>query len=318
MMKKIKIKNTDLEFHPLSLGTVNAGLDWDKEEAYAIYDNYLENGGTLIDTASVYSNWIPGEKSRSERVLGDWLKQRGKRNDFILSSKGGHPHLDTPHLIRMSKSEMEKDLHASLDQLGVDQIDIYFYHRDDTNHSVEYLIETMEEFKRQGKVREYACSNWTTARMKEADEYCKLKGYRGFVANQVLFNIATKDMKPFPDPTMVTCDEEMLEYHRHSDNLLMPYMSICSGFFHKLKSQGHESMKDSPYYTKENLELAEKVYDLCERKDYTITQALLGYFMVLDVSSAPLISVRNLQRLDELNQARKIQYDPKDYEFVIQ
>jgi aryl-alcohol dehydrogenase-like predicted oxidoreductase len=315
-LRKIRINNTDFEFDALSLGTVNAGLDWDNEDAYAIYESYLENGGTLIDTARAYSNWVPGEKSRSERVMSDWLRKRGKRNDFILSSKGGHPYPDTPDVMRISRSEMEEDIHASLEHLGVDQIDIYFYHRDDTTYSVEYLIETMEEFKRQGKIREYACSNWATARMKEADEYCKLKGYRGFVANQALFNLATKDMKPFADPTMIVCDEEMLEYHRNSDNILMPYMSICSGFFHKLKDEGHEVVKDSPYYTKENLKLAEKIYDLCERKDYTITQALLGYFMVLDVGTIPLISVDNLEQLDELNKVRNIEYDPKDYEFL--
>ena len=102
----------------------------------------------------------------------------------------------------------------------------------------------MEEFRRNGKIRYYGCSNWTTARMKEADAYCKSKGYRGFVANQDMYNIGVKYMNPFSDPTMVVCDEEMLQYHRESDNLLMPYMGVCSGFFHKLRAKGSEAVQD--------------------------------------------------------------------------
>lgn len=315
-MKNIKIKNTDLELSGVGFGTVNAGLAWDHEDAFRMFENYLAGGGNVIDTAHVYSDWVPGEIARSERVVGDWIRSRQHHDDFVLMTKGGHPRSETMNISRLSKEEMQSDLDASLKQLGVDCVDIYFYHRDDVDRSVDELIETMEDFRRAGKIRYYACSNWSTDRMKAADVYCKEHGYRGFVANQDMFNIGVRHMKPFPDPTMVVCDEQMLEYHRHSDNLLMPYMGVCSGFFHKLRAKGPEAVKDQCYYTARNLNIAEELYKLCNKKGYTITQALLGFFAVQDFDVFPLVGASSQEQLAELNQVLLTEFDPRDYSFL--
>ena len=84
--------------------------------------------------------------------------------------------MDTMNISRMSKEDMEYDLNLSLKALRIDYIDIYFYHRDDLSQPVSDLIEVMEYFVKQGKIRYYGCSNWTTERMIEADNYCKEKG----------------------------------------------------------------------------------------------------------------------------------------------
>lgn len=315
-MKEIRIAGTDLALSPIGLGTVNAGIAWDHEDAFRIFDSYLAAGGNLIDTAHVYSDWIPGETARSERVVGDWIRNRGKREDFILMTKGGHPRSETMQISRLSREEMTEDLDGSLKKLGVDWIDIYFYHRDDINRPVEELIETMEDFRRAGKIRYYGCSNWTTERMREADAYCQEKGYRGFAANQAMYNIGVAQMNPFPDPTMVVCDEEMLDYHRNSDNLLMPYMGVCSGFFHKLKAKGLEAVKDSCYNTDGNLRLAEGIYRLCEVRGITITQALLGFFSVMDIPALPLAGASSLKQLAELNETLSTEFCAEEYKFL--
>lgn len=174
-MKKITLMNTDLELSPMGMGCVNAGIKWDGEDAYRIFDAFLDMGGNVYDTARVYSDWIPSEIGRSERVLGQWLRQSGKRHDVILLTKGGHPDMTsaTPdmHASRISAENMRTDLELSLRALGTDYIDIYFYHRDNEDVPVSELIDIMEDFRKQGKIRYYACSNWTTARMKEADAY---------------------------------------------------------------------------------------------------------------------------------------------------
>lgn len=316
-MKRINIVNTDLELSAIGLGTVNAGLSWDHEDAFKIFDDFLEAGGNLIDTAHVYSDWVPGEIARSERVVGDWIRYRKRRGDIVLMTKGGHPRGDSMHISRLSKKEMSEDLESSLKQLGVCCIDIYFYHRDDKDRSVEELIETMEDFKKAGKIRYYGCSNWTTERMKEADQYSRKKGYRGFVANQAMFNMGVRHMKPYPDPTMVVCDEGMLNYHKTSENILMPYMGICSGFFHLLKSNGKEAVKDSCFYTDDNLKAAKELFELCERNRYTITQALLGFFSVQDFSALPLAGVDNCGQLAELNKTLCTEFNKEDYHKIL-
>lgn len=311
-MKYIQIKDTDLKISALILGTVNAGLNWDGKEGYEIFDRFIVAGGNTIDIARIYSDWVKPEINRAERFVGEWLKNtKYKREDIILITKGGHPELDTMTTSRMSKKEMTEDLNASLQKLGVEYIDIYFYHRDDLNQPVSDLIELMESFIKEGKIRYYACSNWTIERIQQADEYCKFKGYRGFIANQALYNMASDTMKPFPDLTMVAVAQTMLKYHAHSTNLLMPYMVLCSGFFHELKNGG--DVTDSPYYTSENLELSIKIDNLCEKYNASISQILLGFCLNQKINIVPLFSANNMKQLEDILQVMNIQFDHKDF-----
>ena len=173
MEHRIQIPDTDLSLCPIGLGTLSAGLKWDGKEADAIFDAYLELGGNVVDTARIYQDWVPGEVGRSERVVGDWIKRSGKRDQIVLMTKGGHPKYTGPqddlHLSRMTDADMRRDIELSLKALRTDRIDVYFYHRDNLAQSVAEEIETMERFVREGKIRYYACSNWSADRMREAD-----------------------------------------------------------------------------------------------------------------------------------------------------
>ena len=180
MEKYLEIKNTELKVCRVGMGTVNAGLAWDTPDSYKFFDEYIAKGGNLIDCARVYSDWVEPEIGRAERVVGDWIRHRGHHDDIVIVTKGGHPQMDTMEVSRLSKEEMESDLSLSLEALSVDTIDIYCYHRDDTNRTVAELIETMESFVKEGKIKYYACSNWTTQRMKEADKYCAKNGIQRF------------------------------------------------------------------------------------------------------------------------------------------
>lgn len=318
MNKKIVIPNTDIEIFPFGLGTVDAGLLWDGEDADKIFDAFLANGGTLIDSAHVYSDWVKPEKARSERVIGDWLERSKKRNEIVLVTKGGHPDMtgenpDT-HISRMTKVDMVEDLESSLKQLRTDHIDIYFYHRDDLKQPVEELIEVMEGFRKEGKIRYYGCSNWTTPRMKAADEYCRAKGYRGFIANQSLLNLGYKYMNPLPDDTLVYVDKEMQQYHtENAKNLLMPYMGVCSGFFHIYAAKGEDAVKSSPYYTEGNMKVARRVMELCAHYNATVSQVVLGFFGQQEFNCAPLYGPQNVEQLEEAMRAFEIPFCKDDY-----
>ena len=317
--KMVSIPDTDLEFLPFGLGTADAGLLWDGAEADRIFDAFLDNGGSLIDTAHVYSDWVPPEIARAERVVGDWLERSGKRDQVVLITKGGHPdmaceHPDT-HKSRMTKADMVSDLDSSLKQLRTDHIDIYFYHRDDETQTVEQLVDVMEEFHQQGKVRYYACSNWSTERMRAADEYAKSKGYRGFVANQALLNLGYKYMNPLADDTMVYADAEMQAYHdENRGNLLMPFMGVCSGFFHRYVAEGEEAVKDSPYYTEGNLRVAKRVVELMERYGATVSQVVLGFFGQQKFPCAPLYGPRDIEALEDAMKAFDVPFTAEDYD----
>lgn len=320
-MKKFSIPDTQLSLSMVGLGTVGAGLDWDHDDANRVFDAYVDNGGNLIDSARVYSDWVRPEIGRSERVIGDWLQKSKKRNEVIIITKGGHPDmLADPvdlHKNRLAREQMEYDINLSLKTLRTDFIDIYFYHRDEMSMPVSELIETMEKFKSEGKIRYYGCSNWTTARMKEADEYCKQHNYRGFVANQALLNIGMKHMNPLEDDTLVYFDDDMYEYHKaNKGNLAIPYMSVCSGFFHLYLSSGPDKVKNNPYNTEKNRQIAEHLKVLMKKYNASITQVLLGYFTALDFDCLPLYGPLNQEQIIDALRTADINYTKDDYKFL--
>ena len=218
------------------------------------------------------------------------------------------------HISRMTKEDMAQDLEASLKQLRTDYIDIYFYHRDDVSQPVELLVDVMQGFVKEGKIRQYGCSNWSAGRMKEADAYAKSKGYRGFAANQALLNAGSKYMRPLADDTMAAADEEMQQYHKETpSNLLMPYMGVCSGFFHIYTEKGKEAVKDSPYYTEKNLVMAERIQKLMEKYACTISQAVLGFFTQKEFACVPLYGPQNAEQLKDAMKTLEIKFEKEDY-----
>lgn len=313
-MKLVNIKDTDLKISSLIFGTVNAGLSWDGPKGFRMLDQFIDAGGNCVDTASVYSNWAGSELNRAERFIGDWLYHRGRREQVILITKGGHPNLNTMNISRMSKQEMEKDLNNSLSKMRTDYIDIYFYHRDDLLIPVSELIEQMESFVKDGKIRYYACSNWTTSRMQEAQKYAELHGYRGFVASQNLYNIASSYMKSLADSTMVTVNNAMLRFYKNSNIVLMPYMALCNGFFSKLKQ--NIDLSQSPYYTPQILELSKKIDTLCKKYNATISQILLGYCLSSDIPMCPLFSISDEKQLNDILNSVNIAFDARDFDNI--
>lgn len=136
--------------------------------------------------------------------------------------------------------------------------------------------------------------------MREADAYAASKGYRGFVANEALFNIASASMKPLEDDTLKIMDQEMQQYHiENPQNLAMPYMSVASGFFHKLYAGGADTVRNSEYYTPENLKIAEGLHGLMEEYQISLTQAVLGYLTCRDFTCLPLYGPRNIEDLKD-------------------
>ena len=320
MNQRIMIPDTDLSLCPVGLGTAAAGAQWSGKEADAIFDTYIDMGGNLIDTARVYQEWMPGGEGRSESVVGEWSSREKKRNSFILMTKGGHPRFRGPqddlHIPRMTPADMREDLELSLKALRTDVIDIYFYHRDNRNQTIEEEIETMEQFRKEGKIRYYGCSNWSAQRMEEADEYCREHGYRGFVADQVLFNMGVQHMNPPQDDTLECMEGAVLEYHRKNLRCLaVAYTSIAGGFFQKYLSGA--DITGSPYYTEGNIRLAGRIQKLAEKYGATISQVLIGYLMTGEFPCAALYGPKNAAQIREAMDTLDIPFERADYEAEI-
>ena len=308
------LPGTGLSVSPFGLGCTRAGSAWTGERADRLLDYFVGMGGNVIDTARIYG--LP-DIGASEATLGGWLHRRGRRSDIVLMTKGGHPEVSSMHVSRMSRRDMELDLAASLRALRTDYVDIYFYHRDDEDQSVGELLECMEDFRRAGHIRFYACSNWSTRRMREADAYARAHGLTGFVGNECLYNLGSAGAGPLHDDTLVRADADMLAYHQGSThNTMMPYSGLCEGFFHRLESS--PSVQDarltgSPYHTSANLRLAGRVALLREKYAATTSQVLAGFFFTSAVPMLPLFGCSSESHLSELLAAVDIPFTAQDY-----
>jgi aryl-alcohol dehydrogenase-like predicted oxidoreductase len=155
------------------------------EEAFRILDRFVEAGGTMIDTADVYSAWVPGhEGGESETLIGQWLKRRGSSDGILIASKVGmlHRHWGVG---KLEPWRIEKAAEASLKRLGVETIDLYYAHQDDPDTPMEQVVEAFDRLVKAGKVRALGASNFTAERLARALD---LAGEMGASRYEVLQN----------------------------------------------------------------------------------------------------------------------------------
>lgn len=300
-MEHVTINNTDLNVSRLCLGTADLGTKNTEDQAHELLDRFVELGGNFLDTARVYSNWVPGEKSRSERIVGDWLFERGNRDEIVIATKGAHPRLDTMHIPRMSRKEVTADLEASLKSLRIDCIDLYYLHRDDPATPVGRIIDMVNDFIDQGKVRYVACSNWTPARIREAYEYANDTGLKCFVGNQMMWNIGVYAIEPPEGMSIVKFKPDMFELHKELGLTAIPFSSQANGFFSKMAGNNEEELRkaqNSRYHVDRNLELLEVMERLADENDMTVGDIVLAYLVSQPIQTIPIAGCRTTTQLE--------------------
>ena len=169
------IPGTDLNVHPLCLGGNVFGWTSDEQESFDVLDAYVDAGGNFIDTADVYSVWVPDHSGgESETVIGNWIRKRGRHDDVVIATKVGA-------MGGISADNVRDKTDDSLRRLGVDAIDLLYIHRDDNETPLEETLGALDELVRDGKVRHVAASNYTPARLTEALEVSQRDGLARFV-----------------------------------------------------------------------------------------------------------------------------------------
>src|SRR6266508_375433 len=134
-MNKRKLGNSGIEVAPLALGGNVFGWTVNEPTAFKILDAFVAAGFNLIDTADLYSRWVPGNKGgESETIIGDWLKRNGRRHEVIIATKVGMEM--GPNKKGLSKSYIFRAVEDSLQRLQTDYIDLYQSHIDDTETDV--------------------------------------------------------------------------------------------------------------------------------------------------------------------------------------
>lgn len=314
-MRYVTIPATDLTVSGICLGSTSIGSAIDRETSFRLLDRFAEDGGTFIDTASVYANWLPGEKHVSEKTIGRWLVERGTRDRMIIATKGAHPDLDTMHIPRMSRREIEADLNASLRNLQTDVIDLYFLHRDDRDRPVEEILETMNAQVQAGKIRFFGCSNWQADRIAEANAVAAAKGMAGFVADQMMWSLAVIDPDRRGDKTTVVMDDNLHAFHEQSGMAALAYSSQAGGLFQKLGAGNREVGKAYPVAA--NQARLERINSVAAASGLTVTQIVLGYLQSQPFVTVPIVGCRTTAQLRDSLSAADVTLTPAQRQTLI-
>src|SRR6266404_5055688 len=185
---KRKLGNSGLAIAPIVFGGNVFGWTADESTSFQLLDAFVAAGFNAIDTADVYSKWVPGNKGgESETIIGKWLKRSQKRQQVIIATKVGAEM--GPGKKGLSKRYILAAVEDSLQRLQTDYIDLYQSHVDDPDTPLDETLEAYAQLIEQGKVRAIGASNYTAKRLAEALQISKKKGLPRYESLQPLYNL---------------------------------------------------------------------------------------------------------------------------------
>ncbi len=249
-----KLGTTGLDVAPLALGGNVFGWTADEATSFRVLDAFVDAGFNLVDTADVYTRWVPGNRGgESETILGKWLKQAGRRDKIVLATKVGMEM--GPGEKGLSRDYILRAVDRSLQRLQTDHIDLYQSHKDDESTPQEETLQAFAEVIQQGKVRAIGASNFTAARLASALAISKQAGIPAYGCLQPEYNLYNR--KGFEEELGPLCREQHIG--------VIPYYALASGFLTgKYRSEG--DLGKSPR--------GNKVKDYLNDRGYRILAAL--------------------------------------------
>jgi aryl-alcohol dehydrogenase-like predicted oxidoreductase len=301
MMEKREIGTSGIKVYPFSFGGNVFGWTIDEKQSFKILDAFVDAGLDFIDTADVYSTWVPGNKGgESESIIGKWNKQSGKRNKVIIATKVGSPMGDDKK--GLSKKYIVKAVEDSLKRLQTDHIDLYQAHRDDADTPLLETLEAFNDLIKQGKVRAIGASNYDGKRLKEALQVSKDNNLAAYQCLQPEYNLYArehyeKDLEP-------ACRERNIG--------VITYFSLASGFLtgkYRSEDDLHQSSRGKG--VKKYLEpRGYKILAALDKvaAEYNVSQAAvaLAWLIARAGITAPIASATTVEQLNQLTVATSI------------
>jgi aryl-alcohol dehydrogenase-like predicted oxidoreductase len=299
--KKRKLGASDLNVSPLTLGGNVFGWTLDEPASFKILDALLEAGFNFVDTADIYSAWVPGNVGgESETIIGNWLKKTGKRKDVIIATKLGTDMGNGK--IGLSAKYMKQAIEDSLKRLGTDYIDLYQSHIDDAKTPVEEAMSTFNELIKEGKVRYIGASNISAERIMTSNDFARANNLQPYISLQPLYNLY--DRQKFETEYSKLVEDESLG--------VIPYYSLASGFLTgKYRSDADLNKSKRGQGVKKFLDnrgfkILAAMDEIALEQQVSLSQIAIAWLLHKPLITSPIASATNIQQLAELLNATTI------------
>ncbi len=293
-----------LQVSPLCFGGNVFGWTVDEPTSFALLDAWVDAGMNFVDTADVYSRWVPGNVGgESETIIGRWLKASGKRDRIVLATKVGMDLGDGK--TGLAPAYIRSAVEASLKRLQTDVIDLYQAHRDDTSVPLEDTLGAFADLIAAGKVRAIGASNFEAPRLRQALDASAAHGLPRYESLQPLYNVV--DRAVFEDALEGICAQHGLG--------VINYFALASGFLtgkyrsdaDLAKSKRGERVRH--YLVPRGLAILEALDAVAERCGATTGQVALAWQMARPSVTAPIASASTVAQLHDLVAATTLRLD---------
>lgn len=298
MIEKRPIGNSGLRVAPLALGGNVFGWTADEAASFRILDAFVDAGGTMIDTADVYSAWVPGHQGgESETIIGRWLSNdRSKRDRVVIATKVGFS-------AGLSRETIEPSCDASLRRLGIEAIDLYYQHKDDESVPLAESLGGFELLREKGKIRAVGLSNFEARRVDEAVETARANGFQPAVALQPKYNLV--DRGSFEGP--------LEEAAKRNGLAVFPYYGLAVGFLTG-KYRSSADLGQSPrgkgaarYLEGNGLRVLGAMDEIARETGASLATIALSWLMARPSITAPIASATSVEQLRDLTRAMSLE-----------
>jgi aryl-alcohol dehydrogenase-like predicted oxidoreductase len=303
-MNTREIGQSGLHVAPLAFGGNVFGWTIDEPASFRLLDAFVDAGFNLIDTADVYSRWVPGHVGgESETIIGRWLKRSGKRDKVLLATKLGKEM--GPGEAGLSRAYMFRAIEASLKRLQTDRIDLYQSHEDDIKIPLEETMGAFADLIRQGKVRAVGASNYSADRLAEALAVSKANSLPRYECLQPHYNLIER--AGFEDALEPLCIKEGLG--------VIPYFPLASGFLsgkYRAEADLAKSKRGASvekYLNERGLRVVDALSEVATRLGATPAQVAIAWLIARPSVTAPIASATSAEQFGDLAAAARLNLD---------
>lgn len=297
-MRQMKLGATSLQVSALALGCLNFGSRTNLHDSYRLLDQYVDAGGSFLDTANNYAFWNEGcIGGESELLLGRWMKERGNRDQMFIATKVGakpaYPGAGFGNMEGLGREAIETAIDESLRRLGTDYVDLYYAHIDDASTPLEETLEALDELVRKGKVRAIGCSNYRLSRLKEA-QFISEAGLTPYSCVQQRYTYL-RPRREADFGVQVSADEELIAYCRDREDLsLLAYSPLLNGAYTRKDVSIPES-----YGGSESLSRLQMLKEVAAETGGTMNQIVLAWMLQSAPAVIPVIAASSPEQLGE-------------------